>query len=150
MEADEQLDVEGVEKETETQDLKRAKVMYYYGTLPKLIAEELSLQDVEWKYGTDYKIIHTKSTILYVEELEKPHRFVKLYGAMNKFFGYGIGKTLKPFQDDMSVRRGQKLRYADMYAYPQLLLESEGVYDAKSLEDVRKSKPLIYKEKKPE
>lgn len=150
VDADEQLNVDNVENEKETEDLKRAKVLYYYGTLPKHCAEHLVEHELEWKYGVDYKVIHTKDTILYAEETPKPHKLVKLYGAMNKFFGFGIGKTLKPFQDDMSVRRGQKLRYADMYAYPQLLLESEGVYDAKALEDVRKSKPMVYKEKKPE
>lgn len=150
VEADEEIEVDGLSEDKDKNVLKRCRVMRFYGRVSKECGEYLQEYDLEWKFGKEYKIIFTKDTILYAEEREKPQRFVKLYGALNKFFGYGIAKTLKPFQDDMSVRRSQQLRYADMFAFPWLLLDSAGTYDQKSIEDYRKKKPLTYTEKKPE
>lgn len=148
VEADEKIDVDSVD-DKEGNQLQRACIKRFYGRIPSKYAEELKQYELEWQYGQEYQIIFCKEKILHAEEKEKPQRFVKLFGALHKFFGYGIGKTLKPFQDDMSIRRSQVLRYADMYAFPWLLVDSDGKYDQKAISDYRKKEPLVYKEKEP-
>ncbi len=151
VEADEELEVGNFDtKQEEVSDLKRAKVMYYSGRLPKTEAQELlEMHELEWRFGQDFKIYFTKSKILLVEEADKQCKLARFYAAPSSFFGYGLGKTLKPFQDDMSVRRSQMLRYADMYAYPWLLLNGETKVDQKAIEDYRKKKPMTYSGDKP-
>ena len=151
VEADEELEVNDYDsKKNNTDDLKRAKIMYYSGRLPKSEAQELlEMHNLEWKFGQEYKIYFTKSKMLLVEEAEKQCKLARFYAAPSKFFGYGLGKTLKPFQDDMSIRRSQMLRYADMFAYPWLMISGETKVDQKNIEDYRKKKPLIYSGDKP-
>lgn len=151
VEADEKLEVDGYDedKDSDQTDLKRAKVMYYYGTLPSSIKEEMP-EDFEWEYGVDYKVYFTKSKVLYFEKDDKHCKLAKLYGTKSKFFGFGIGKTLKSFQDDMTIRRRQMTEYGNLFAYPWLLVNSETTIDQKSLRDTKKRIPLTYNGDKPE
>lgn len=149
VEADEKLDVEGSE-DKENPDLDRVKVKYYYGRLPKSCIHELAEQNLSWSYGKQYKAYFTTSKLLMIEEAgEKNCRLAKLFSAPNKFFGYGIGKTLRPFQHDMSMRRSQQLRYADMYAFPWLMINSETSVSQKEIQDYQKRIPLKYSGDKP-
>lgn len=85
------------------------------------------------------------------EKAEKPIKLARLYAKQNSFFGYGLGKTLRPFQEDMSVRRSQQLAYADRFAYPWLAIPQGTVVDAKAIKDYKKETPLtITGEKMPE
>ncbi len=152
VEADETLEVDGYDdsKEADQTDLRRAKVMYYYGSLPSSIKDEMP-EDMVWEYGKEYKIYFTKNRILYSEEAEKRCKIAKLYGSRTKFFGFGIGKTLKSFQDDMTTRRRQIVDYGNLFAYPWLLVDAETIIDQKALNDKKKRTPLVYKgDKKPE
>jgi hypothetical protein len=44
----------------------------------------------------------------------------------------------------MSIRRGQQVRYADLYAFPWLTIEAGTQLDPNALQDVQKRKPLVY------
>jgi hypothetical protein len=146
VEGDEQLEVDDISDKEVENDLKRAKVMYYYGTLPSSVKDELKQKfDLFWTYTTNYKAYFTKDTILLAEEIaEKPCKLARLYTSMNKFFGFGIAKTLRPFQEDMSIRRSQQLAYADRFAYPWLTLPNGVKVDQKNLMDYEKKTPLPY------
>lgn len=142
VEPDEELEVSGYKskKDDEKSDLKRAKLKYYYGTLP----EEVSGEVEGWAYGKFYKAIFTTKKFLHIEEADRRVKLAKLFSAPNKFFGYGIGKTLRPFQRDMSIRRGQQIRYADQYAFPWLTVNAETTVDQNALMDYKRRKPLVY------
>lgn len=147
VEADETIEVEDLseDKDDIKTDLKRAKVMYYFGKLPSTVAEDMKKYNLDWSYDADYKVFLTKDTILLAEPIEeKPCKFARLYSVMSKFFGFGIGKTLRPFQKDMSIRRQQQLAYADRFAFPWLMVPGETKVDQKSLMDYQKLTPLTF------
>lgn len=144
VDADEKIDVNETD-EKDTEHLKRAKVLYFYGRLPSSELEDLKKYDLEWKFKQDYKIIFTKEKILFAEAIEeKPCKFARFYANLAKFFGFGIGKTLRPFQEDMSIRRSQQIAYADRFAFPWLATNSQTKVDQKALMDFQKKTPLIY------
>lgn len=152
VEPDETLDLDVDSKEVRD-SLKRANIRYYYGKLPSTDADELLQEhNLEWSFTQNYKIIVSKKKILLVEAIdEKPCKFARLYSKMNSFFGFGIGKTLRPFQEDMSVRRSQQLAYADRFAYPWLAIPAGTVVDQKAIKDYKKETPLTMTgEKMPE
>lgn len=148
VDADEQLDIEDMSSKDEKEskeDISRAKVFYYYGILPSTVQDELKERGLEWSFDKNFKCIYTKEKILLLEETEeKPCKLARCYATLNKFFGYGIGKTLRPFQEDMSVRRSQQLAYADRFAYPWLVLPNGVKVDPKSIMDYKKTTPLTY------
>ncbi len=156
VEADTEIEVDGVDdKDTEGSYLKRAKLLYFYGKLPSTVKDDLERHEkfpVKWSYDQNYKIYFTKEKILLIEEIDaKPCKLSRFYANLNKFFGFGIGKTLKPFQEDMSIRRNQQLAYADKFAFPWLLLPNDVKVDQKALMDYKKRTPLSYSgEKAPE
>lgn len=161
---DEIMDVYGVEVDPDTSlevddlgdekgsdgYLKRAKVFYFYGQLPSTVKDDLAEKGVEWSYKQNYKIYFTKNELLLAEEItEKPCKFARFYTNLNKFFGFGLGKTLKPFQEDMSVRRSQQIAYADRFAFPWLTVPNDTKVDPKALMDYQKRTPLTYSGDKP-
>lgn len=131
-------DSEEKSKETETaaKDNDRTKTWFYYGTLPKMVKGEVK----NWDAEKIYYIILTSKEILYKGEAplgQKTCRISKLYGAPNTFFGFGLGKLLAPFQREKSVRRGQMVRYADVAAYPKLVLFNDTEMDKNTYRDPR-------------
>lgn len=147
VDADESLEVDDVDEKDVQDDLKRAKVLYYFGTLPSSVKDDPKFKKLKlkWSYETNYRIYYTKDAILFAEETKnKPCKLARLYSAMNKFFGFGIGTTLHPFQEDMSVRRSQQLAYADRFAFPWLMAPNGLKVDQKSLMDYQKRNPLTY------
>ena len=144
VEADTQLDID----DTETKDqeyLKRAKVFYLYGKLPSTCADDLAEFDLEWSYKQNYKVYFTQDKTLLAEAIdEKPCKLARFYANLNKFFGFGIGKTLRPFQEDMSVRRSQQIAYADRFAFPWLAVPNDTKVDQKAMMDYQKRVPLTY------
>jgi hypothetical protein len=146
---DQKLDVDVDVKESDN-DLKRARVLYYYGSLPREAREDLKKKGITWAYDAIYAIACTKDKILSLEEEEeKPCKLARMYATQNKFFGFGIGKTLRPFQEDMSIRRSQQLAYADRFSFPWLTVSSETKVDQKALADFKKSIPLTWNGDKP-
>lgn len=152
VEPDTTLEVDDVDKKDSDNDLKRATVRYYYGTLPSDIKDypQYKKYKLQWSIDANFQVIFTKDKILFAENIkEKPCKFARLYAVMNKFFGFGIAKTLRPFQEDMSIRRGQILAYADRFAFPWLTLPDGLKIDQKALYDVTKRDPLTYSGDKP-
>lgn len=138
-------------KESVKGDLERVKVYFYYGTLPKLVSKEKEVKD--WEADKLYMVAFTAKEVLTVEESIMPERMcriLKWHGAPNTFFGFGIGKLLRPFQREKSIRRGQMVRFADIAAFPKLLLEKREDLDVKAYRDPRENLVLTYDEKKPE
>lgn len=151
VEGDQTIEVEGYDdpKDSDQSDLKRAKLMYYYGSLPSSVEDLSTYSREEWEYGKEYKIYFTKNKIVYFEESEKHCKLARLYGTRSKFFGFGIGKTLKSFQEDMTIRRRQMMEYGNLLSYPWLMVNAETKVDPKSLRDRKKRTPLIYNGEKP-
>lgn len=144
VQADTQLDVD--ELETKDQEyLQRAKVYYFYGKLPSSCTDDLLQYEIEWNYKSNYKIYFTQDKLLLAEEIEeKPCKLARFYANLSKFFGFGIGKTLRPFQEDMSIRRSQQIAYADRFAFPWLAVPNDTKVDQKSIADFQKRTPLTY------
>lgn len=151
VEPDTTLEVDEVDKKEE-ETLRRAKVKYLCGRLPSTCKDELAEKGLEWSYKQNFKAIYTKDTILLIETIdEKPCKLSRFYANLNKFFGFGIGRTLRPFQEDMSIRRSQQIAYADRFAFPWLAVQGETKVDPKALMDYQKRTPLVYNgEKIPE
>lgn len=151
VEADTVLDVDGVESKNESY-LKKAKVFYFYGKLPSTVKDDFEEKGISWEYKQNYKVIFTKDETLLIEEIdEKPCKLARYYANLNKFFGFGIGKTLRPFQEDMSIRRSQQIAYADRFAFPWLAVPNDTKVDQKAILDYQKRIPLTYSgEKAPE
>lgn len=143
------LEVDEVDTKDES-SLKRARVRYFYGRLPSTDKDELLEKGLEWKYQQNYKAIYTKDKVLLIEAVdEKPCKLSRFYANLNKFFGFGIGKTLRPFQEDMSIRRSQQIAYADRFAFPWLAVGEGLKVDQKALMDYQKRTPLAYSGDKP-
>lgn len=148
VDADAELKVDGLKKDFEKSDAKRAKVFRYYGTVPREMAEGLE----DWEYGADCYFVFTQKKIIYKEVLgknKKTCRFGKWHGKPTSFFGFGIGKTLREVQNEMSFRRGQQIRYADVAAYPKLAVDSTTEIDDKAILDPRENVVLTYTDKPP-
>lgn len=144
VEADEEIEVDGADKDTQG-DLKRAKVRYFYGKLPSSMTDELKKYQLKWSYNQNYKVYFTKEVILLIEEIDdKGCKLARFYTNMKDFFGFGIGKTLRPFQEDMSIRRSQQIAYADRFAFPWLMLPNGVKVDQKSIMDYKKTTPMSW------
>lgn len=152
VEADEEVDVGENKKLTEEEkaDIKRAKIMFYSGKLPREISKELEKKKLSWSFNTEYYAVYTNKQILYIAEKKKHCTLSRFYADQNEFFGFGLAHTLRDTQREMSTRRGQQIRYADLYAYPWLAVDGQTKVDQKSLNDVQKRKPLVYSGMKPE
>lgn len=134
-------------------DVDRVDTMFYSGTLPK----EVSGQVKGWTADKIYYMVFTSKEVLYKKSVEEHVgvneqlcRIAKWYGAPNTFFGFGLGKLLAPFQREKSIRRGQMIRYADIAAYPKLLIEEASKIDDSALLDPRENRVVTFKDNKPE
>lgn len=137
-------------KQKGKEDLKRCELFFYCGQLPSTVEDFSTHFKTEWQYGKDYYVISDGKKILHAEEKRKTSKYARYFNIPREFFGYGIGKTLRDIQKEISIRKGQKVRYADMHAYPWLSVDSTTKVDQNALMDVEKRKPLVYSEKKPE
>lgn len=153
VEPDTTLEKVGETKEDVKSDTQRVGTWFYSGTLPK----EVSGQVKNWTADQIYYIAFTTKEILYKKTIEEHVklneslcRIVKWYGAPTEFFGFGLGKLLAPFQREKSIRRGQMIRYADVAAYPKILVEEGSKLDNSALNDPRENRVLTYANAKPE
>jgi hypothetical protein len=104
-------------------DCQKVKTYFYCGTLP----EEMSKLVEDWEAGAIYYIIFTTGKILFSER--KPRKSYKLcrwYSQPNKFFGFGFGAIGAQFQKEKSTRVGQRIRLADVAAYPKYAVKNDG------------------------
>lgn len=153
VEADQEIDVAAASKKTEEErdDLKRATVYLYEGKISPAQVDDLpSLVQVEEQFGitiqpdTTYYVALASEKILHIEEKTKHCALARWFATPNKFFGFGLGKTLRTYQNEMSIRRGQQVRYADLHANPWLMLDAKTQVDQKAIMDVYKRTPLTY------
>lgn len=131
-------------------DIDRCHIYYYTGFVQKKFEKELKEFKVDWAYGKKYKITLCGSKIIDVQEAETEPRYSKFYGSPNSFFGFGLGRTLQDFQKQLSIRKSQMLRHADLYAFPWLAIDSTTKVDQKALMSTEKRTPLVYTGTKPE
>lgn len=133
------------------EDLKRCELSFYCGQIPSTV-EDLNLYfpDQQWVYGKEYYIVSDGKKVLHAEEKRKSSKYARYFNVPREFFGYGIGKTLRDIQKEISIRKGQKVRYADLHAYPWLTVDSSTKIDQNAMMDIEKRKPLVYSEKVPE
>lgn len=132
------------------------KIYQYTGTIPKkystFFTEEMIAKYGEWSIDREYKIVFCSTDVCNIEakeDNEQDIRVSKWLGRPNKFFGFGIGKTLSAFQRELSIRRGQEIRYADICAYAKIALEANTTIDKTALLDPRANVVLTYTEKPP-
>lgn len=153
VEPDTTLEKVGETKEDVKSDTQRVGTWFYSGTLPK----EVSGQVKNWNADQIYYIVFTTKEVLYKKTIEEHVklneslcRVVKWLGAPTEFFGFGLGKLLAPFQREKSIRRGQMIRYADVAAYPKIIVEEGSKIDNSALNDPRENRVLLYANSKPE
>lgn len=135
-------------------DIKRAKVRFYYGSLPDKdeVKKDLKGLKVEWQSDGEYYIIYTLKEILYAEKRdERWCRLAKWYGTPNSFFGFGLGKIGRQFQKEKSIRRGQQIRLADVAAFPKYGVKNDGanLIDLNALKDPREQQVVLYESDPP-
>lgn len=153
VEPDTSLEKVGDTKEDVKSDTQRVGTYFYAGTLPK----EVSGQVKNWSADQIYYIVFTTKDVLYKKTIEEHVklneqlcRIVKWHGSPTEFFGFGLGKLLAPFQREKSTRRGQMIRYADVAAYPKILVKEDSKIDNSTLNDPRENRVLLYASEKPE
>jgi hypothetical protein len=146
IEATEELEVGVDYKDNKNEDLKRVSCRYYCGTVPDEFQEEIKDYDTK----TEYYITFVSSKILNVSVSDKKTTLGRWFAPPTDFFGFGLGKTLRSSQKEMSLRRQQQVRYADLYAFPWLAVDATTKIDQRSLHDVTKREPLVYTEKPPQ
>lgn len=135
-------------KNVQEDDIKRVKPYFYYGFLKKTDDVKKHIKDFD--ESSEYYVVFTDKDILYAEAIaEKDCRIGKWCGNPRDFLGFGIGKTLRPFQKELSMRRGQQVRYADIAAYPKIGVEESSDVDPKALLDPRENVVLLFKDKLP-
>lgn len=134
-------------KDENSPDFKRVKVYFYYGDVPATNKGEVK----DWSSEQVYYVVLTDKEILYKEKMDDKYcKLIKWFGPPNEFFGFGVGKVLRNFQKEKSIRRGQQMRYADVAAYAKLLLDATAEYDEKAINDPREVPVITYTDKKPE
>lgn len=147
VEADSTIKVDLERSDKEEEDIKRATVYFYQGQIPSQFKKEVK----NWDYKAVYNCIFTNGKILFSEQLnDKTLRLGSWYRVPDKFFGFGIGKTLREFQKEMTIRRSQELRFADTNAFPKIAVDGTTEVDEKALLDPRANRVLVYKDKAPQ
>lgn len=155
------------EKDSLKSELGRCGVYYYTGTLPKkqlveyintqsgLPAEEESESEIADMSETKdiFYVAFTKNEVLKVDKSpigEQTCALGRWYSLPKKFFGFGLGKQLEEEQRQESIRTGQLIRYADVYAYPKLAIDlADAGTDPKQFMD-RNQQILTFRQNKPE
>lgn len=129
-------------------DLARVKTYLYYGHMHPDASDDLQeTYGVEYDPDGWYYAVATKEEILHVEKVENNMRTCKLlrwYGVPSEFFGFGLGNILRPHQKEKSIRRTQQARYADVAAFPKLLVPLETDIDEAGVNDPREIPVILY------
>lgn len=154
------------ESESVKDELMRAGVYYYTGTLPKKqlleYIEEVQGAEIDDTLKVDEELlgeskqilcaVFTKKELLKVDKLpigEQTFAIGRWYALPKKFFGFGLGKLLEEQQRQESIRTGQLIRYADLYAFPKMAIDAKDTHDPKQI--MQRNNPVItYKDKRPE
>ena len=124
-------------------DSKKCKTYFYCGNLPEEVKDDVENYDED----SEYYVIFTTNKILYTEKKKrKTYKLCRWYANPNDFFGYGFGKIGAPFQKEKSTRVGQRIRLADVAAYPKYAVKNDGKNKIKpdQLKDPRENIILEY------
>jgi hypothetical protein len=136
------------DNQDKTKETHKALIHYYCGTIP-----EENKDDVEnWKADKIYSIAFTNSKLLDVEEKERrPYRLGRWYAHPNKFFGFGFGTIGRPFQREKAIRTGQRIRLADIAAFPKYTVKNDGKnkINPNDVKDPRENQLLLYETEAP-
>lgn len=147
LDADENaIKTDSSKKNLPSTDNDRVKVYLYYGTIPSSHKKDVK----GWRFDKDFYIAYTEKEILYNDEQAKSCALGRLYGNPRDFFGFGIAKSLRQFQKELSIRRGQSVRWADMAAFAKLAAEIGSEIDKDAVLDPRESVVLLYKGQSPQ
>lgn len=133
----------GKEDDDIKKDCNRVKTYFYCGTVPEEYKDDVE----SWQPNKIYYIIFTPQEVLHTEEKERKNfKICRWYANPTDFFGYGFGKIGAPFQKEKSVRVGQRIRFADIAAYPKYTVKNDGKnkIDVNSLKDPRENLVLFY------
>ena len=154
VECDEEIKVDGLDtKESKTidkDDIKRATVYYMYSDIPAEWVKKAPELFPDWDVKAMYLFVFTTKQGLHIERLRRNNcKMLRWHGKPNSFFGFGLAKTLRSFQRELSIRRGQQVRYADVAAFAKIALPSDSETDAKSLRDPRENTVVLFREKMP-
>jgi len=96
---------------------------YYCGTIPEECSEDLE----DYQEDAIYSIVFVNNKILEVTRKDrKSFKLAKWYGHPNQFFGFGFGTIGSPFQKEKSIRVGQRIRLADVAAFPKYTMKNDG------------------------
>lgn len=135
------------DKAQETSDLGRVKVHFYYGQIPMKYEDRVLEQGLEYDMDGWYYFVFTGKRVLHGERVVddmKTCKILKWYGSPDKFYGFGLAKILQPFQKEKSLRRTQQARYADVAAFPKLLIPIDSEVDMDALADPREVPFVLY------
>lgn len=146
IECTEELEVGGEYKEKNNDDIKRSSCRYYCGHIP----EEFAAEVMEYDDKTEYYVTFISNKILNISVSDKKTTLGRWFAPPTDFFGFGLGKTLRSSQKEMSLRRQQQIRYADQYAFPWLTVDAATKVDQRALQDITKRQPLVYTDKPPQ
>lgn len=104
-------------------DTKKCKTYFYCGKLPESCSEDVK----NYSEDSEYYVIFTPNKILYTKKKSrKTYKLCRWYANPTNFFGYGFGKIGTPFQKEKSTRVGQRIRLADIAAYPKYAVKNDG------------------------
>lgn len=138
----------GKEADNIKKDAKKVKTYFYCGTIPEDCSKELENYDE----NAEYYIIFTDNKILFTEKKSrKSYKLCRWYSNQTEFFGYGFGRIGAPFQREKSTRVGQRIRLADIAAYPKYTVKNDGKNTIKpdQLKDPREGIVLEYNTEAP-
>lgn len=156
------------EKETLKSELSKCGIFYYTGTLPKKqLVDYINAQNGEPAEEANseseiadlsetkdiFYVAFSKNKVLKVDKSpigEQTCALGRWYALPKKFFGFGLAKQLEEEQRQESIRTGQLIRYADVFAYPKLAVNlKDAGTDPKSLMD-RNNTVIPFIDQKPD
>lgn len=129
-------------------DTKKCKTYFYCGKLPESCSEDIK----NYSEDSEYYVIFTPNKILYTKKKNrKTYKLCRWYANPTDFFGYGFGKIGTPFQKEKSTRVGQRIRLADIAAYPKYAVKNDGKNKIKpdQLKDPRENVIIPYESEVP-
>lgn len=133
-------------------DAKKCKTFFYCGCLPEEAKDDVEAYGETYSENSEYYVIFNNNKVLFVQrKLRKTYKLCRWYANPTDFFGYGFGKIGTPFQREKSVRVGQRIRLADIAAYPKYTVKNDGKNKIKpeQLKDPRENILLEYETEAP-
>ena len=134
-----------LDESSDNSESERCEVFMYYGDVPKKYRQEVK----EYREDSKCLVVVTKSKLLYASSTDNESRITtqKLFSSKpKKFFGYGLGETLRQFQKERSIRRSQMIHLGDLNGFPKWFVKNDGENDIdfNALQDPTDVNPVQY------